>query len=197
MSRAGFVLAGGRSSRMGRDKALLEIEGSRLICRVAEAVAVAAGSVTLVGDPEKYGALGYPVCADVFIGCGPLAGIHAALGASAADWNLLVACDMPDIEPNFLIALLEKAERSGADCVLPAGESSRPEPLCGVYHRRTLSAIQRALESGTRKVLDGLAGLRVEVVPVSGQGPFRNINTPGDWMEYTDSQVNKTPPDQE
>src|SRR5215471_2768618 len=113
VSRAGFVLAGGRSARMGRDKALLEIEGSRLICRVAEAVAGAAGSVTIVGDPEKYGSLGYPVCEDVFRGCGPLAGVHAALAASVADWNLLVACDMPDVEPGFLTELLEQAERSG------------------------------------------------------------------------------------
>jgi molybdopterin-guanine dinucleotide biosynthesis protein A len=178
---------------MGRDKALLEIEGARLVCRVAERVAAAAGSATLVGDPAKYGGLGYPVCPDIFTGCGPLAGVHAALAASAADWNLVVACDMPEVEAAFLTELLEQGERSGVDCILPAGASGRPEPLCGVYHRRALPAIRQALESGTRKVLDGLAGLRVEVVPVSGQGPFRNINTPGDWMEYTGSQADKTP----
>jgi molybdopterin-guanine dinucleotide biosynthesis protein A len=192
MSLAGFVLAGGRSSRMGRDKALLEVEGSLLVCRMAAAVAATAGSVTLIGDPAKYSHLGYPVCPDVYAGSGPLAGIHAALTASGADWNLVVACDMPDVEPAFLRRLLDLAEQSGADCLLPAGESGRPEPLCGVYHRRTRPAIQRALESGVRKVLDGLAGLRVEVVPVGESGPFRNINTPRDWTEYTDSQRNKT-----
>jgi molybdopterin-guanine dinucleotide biosynthesis protein A len=178
---------------MGRDKALLAVEGSLLVCRVAVAVAASTGSVTLIGDPAKYGGLGYRVCPDMYPGCGPLAGIHAALTGSGMDWNLVVACDMPDVEPAFLRRLLDLAEQRSADCLLPAGESGRPEPLCGVYHRRARPAIQRALESGIRKVLDGLAGLRVEIVPVGESGPFRNINTPRDWTEYTDSQRNKTP----
>jgi molybdopterin-guanine dinucleotide biosynthesis protein A len=193
VSRAGFILVGGQSSRMGRDKALLVLDGTSVVLRIARAVAAAAGSVTLIGDPKKYGSLGYPVHADVFTGFGPLAGVHAALGVSGADWNLIVACDMPEVEPDFLISLIEKAEQSEADCVLPAGESGRPEPLCGVYHRRSHETIQRALESGTRKVLDGLAGLRVEVLKVTGSGPFRNINTPRDWKDYTNSQTDKTP----
>jgi len=192
MTRTGFVLAGGRSSRMGRDKALLEWQGARLIGRVAEAVAAAAGGVALIGDPARYGALGYPVFPDIFSGCGPLAGIHAALSATPADWNLVVACDMPDVEAGLLRELLERAEAGGQDCLLPAGESGRPEPLCAVYHRRALPAIQRALENGVRKVLDALAGLRMEVHRTEGPGPFRNINTPEEWMEYQRSQTSKT-----
>ena len=192
MSREGFVLAGGRSSRMGRDKALIEIQGIRLVDRAAEAVAAAAGSATLIGDPGKYGGLGYPVHPDIFTGCGPLAGIHAALGVSRSDWNLILACDMPEVEFAFLIQLLERAEQGGNDCLLPAGESGRPEPLCGVYHRRILPAVRRALEHGVRKVLDGLAEVQMEVFRVSGPGPFSNINTPEDWSEYTRAQTNKT-----
>src|SRR4051794_39992934 len=174
LSRAGFVLLGGQSSRMGQDKALLRLDGTNLVLVVARAVAAAAGSVTFIGDPQKYGDLGHRISPDLFPGCGPLAGIHAALTVSPAEWNLVVACDMPDVYPEFLMQLLETAETSGADCVLPAGDSGRPEPLCAVYHRRGLEVIQRALESGVRKVLDGLAGLRMEVFQVSGPGPFRN-----------------------
>jgi molybdopterin-guanine dinucleotide biosynthesis protein A len=192
MSRAGFVLAGGRSSRMGRDKALLDLDGAHLVSRVAERVAAAAGSVMLIGDPEKYGGMGFAVCADLYKGCGPLAGVHAALSTSAAEWNLIVACDMPEVRPGFLGELLQQAERMDADCLLPAGESGRPEPLCAVYNRRALPAIERALESGIRKVLDGLAGLRLEILPVRNAKLFRNLNTPGDWLEYTSSQRDKT-----
>src|SRR6058998_1400393 len=96
-SRAGFVLVGGRSSRMGRDKACLPLQGRTLLEHVAAAVAAAAGSVTLVGSPERYQNLGFRVIADSLPGCGPLGGIHTALGASPADWNLIVACDMPGI----------------------------------------------------------------------------------------------------
>jgi molybdopterin-guanine dinucleotide biosynthesis protein A len=193
MTRAGFVLAGGKSSRMGRDKALLEWQGTTLIIRVAEAVKAAAGSVALIGDPAKYGGFGYSVYGDVFPGCGPLGGIRTALTVTRADWNLVVACDMPEVEPAFLRGLLDRAEAVGADCLLPAGESARPEPLCGVYHRRALVAIERALDAGVRKVLDGLAGVRLEVLRVGGGRQFRNINTPEEWTEYKYAQNTKTP----
>ena len=196
MSRAGFVLVGGRSSRMGRDKALLEIDGSALAVRTAAEVARAAGSATLIGDPEKYGFLGYPVIRDYFTGCGPLAGIHAALAASRADWNLVVACDMPDVTAGFLVYLLESAERLDCDCMLPAGPAGLAEPLCAVYSGRSRETIQRALESGVRKVLDGLAGLRIHVLPVSGASPFRNLNTAEDWVQYRRVQVGETRTDE-
>src|ERR1044072_5912258 len=128
MSRSGFVLAGGRSSRMGRDKALLEYQGMRLIGRVAAAVKGAAGAVAVIGDPAKYRDFGCSVHPDIFTGCGPLAGIHAALTVTQADWNLVVACDMPDVDASFLRELLDKAEAAGEDCLLPVGESGRPEP---------------------------------------------------------------------
>jgi molybdopterin-guanine dinucleotide biosynthesis protein A len=192
VAEAGFVLAGGRSSRMGRDKALLECNGSRLIGRVAEVVAAAAGVVAIIGDPAKYGKFGYPVHPDVFVGCGPLAGIHAALKATSADWNLVVACDMPDVNAAFLRELLRRAEERAADCLVPAGASGRLEPLCAVYHRRALPTIERSLDNGIRKVVDGLAGLRIEVLRLDRAGPFRNVNTPEEWIEYTEAQNYKT-----
>ena len=177
---------------MGRDKALLPLDGAALIERVAERVALAAGNVTLISDPARYGHLGHPVSPDLLPGRGPLGGICTALSITQSDWNLVVACDMPDLEPQFLRSLLDTAERGGADCLLPAGDSGLAEPLCAVYHRRALPHIRRALESGTRKVLDGLAGLRVELLPVPGAAQFRNINTPQEWTDYQDSQTGKT-----
>lgn len=162
MNRAGFVLVGGGSTRMGRDKALLPYRGATLVEHIASIVVAAAGSATLVGDPGKYGHLGYPVVPDALPRAGPLAGICTALATSGADWNLVVACDIPAVSASFLKDLLEAAERSGTDCLLPAGPSGRPEPLCAVYHRRALPAIRGALEQGVRKVLEGLAGLTVQ-----------------------------------
>jgi len=193
LTRTGYVLAGGRSSRMGTDKALLHHQGATLLSHIARAVAIAAGSVTIIGDPARYGTLGYPVRPDIYRECGPLAGIHAALAVTPADWNLVVACDMPEVEPDFLRELLHRAEERGADCLLPAGRSGRPEPLCGVYHRRALAAIDRALAGGTRKVLEGLAELELAVLHIYRTGPFRNINTAQEWTDYKDAQSDKTP----
>src|SRR3981081_963293 len=79
VTRAGFVLVGGNSSRMGKDKARLPFGGGTLAEYVAKAVREAAGSVTLVGAPERYLSLGFPMLTDIRKGAGPLSGIHTAL----------------------------------------------------------------------------------------------------------------------
>ncbi len=184
MVRAGFVLVGGKSSRMGRDKALLQYAGTPLVRQIAQAVFVAAGSISLVGSPERYGFLGFPVIPDRIPDRGPLSGIEAALSASASEWNLIVACDMPQVSAPFLGELLDRAAASEADCVLPQGPSGMPEPLCAAYHARCLPAISAALLGGVRKVTDALTGLRVSYWPVSESHAFRNVNTPQDWSTF-------------
>jgi molybdopterin-guanine dinucleotide biosynthesis protein A len=169
---------------MGRDKALLPFRGGALAGHVAARVAAAAGSATLIGDPNKYGHLGYPVLPDRTPGAGPLGGIESALTYTAADWNLVLACDMPAIPVEFLCALLGAAERLDTDALLPAGPSGCPEPLCAVYHWRCLGAIRRALEAGVRKITDALAGLRVAPFPVADAACFENLNTPEEWASY-------------
>jgi molybdopterin-guanine dinucleotide biosynthesis protein A len=183
-ARAGFVLVGGKSSRMGQDKASLPFQGKTLVEHVAAAVAEAAGSVTLVGPPDRYQNLGFPILPDRRPGAGPLGGIYTALYAARADWNLIVACDMPGISAEFLKSVLAAAESSGADCLIPSGPSGQPEPLCAVYHSRCLAAICAALDRNVRKVTDGLAGLRIASWPVADSRVFRNVNTPEERAQY-------------
>ncbi len=117
VSQAGFVLAGGASSRMGRGKALLAIGRSRLLEVVAARVSAVAGSV-IVLPPERYAFL---VCfqADSISDCGPLAGVYTALKTSPADWNPVVACDMPSVTVGFLSSLLDAAEEADAAVLVP------------------------------------------------------------------------------
>ncbi len=183
-SRAGFVLAGGSSSRMGRDKALLPWRGGVLIEYVAKIVGAAAGSVTVIGPPERYAAFGFPVEADDHAGLGPIGGIEKALGATKAAWNLIVACDMPALDTAFLGSLFDAAEASGADVVMPLGESARPQPLCAVYHRRCLAVVREAIARGERKVTAALAGLRIHTVPGEARD-FTNLNTPAELARFT------------
>jgi molybdopterin-guanine dinucleotide biosynthesis protein A len=185
MNRAGFVLAGGRSSRMGRDKALLPFKGHSLLQHVAAEVLSVTGHATLVGDPARYINLGYPVIQDILPGCGPLSGIHASLAVSEADWNLIVACDMPGITAEFLSLIMDRAESGSADAVVPAGPSGLLEPLCAAYHRRSLNAIAHALSSGIRKVIDGLDGLEIDIWRVTDPRYFQNLNTPQEWNCYS------------
>jgi molybdenum cofactor guanylyltransferase len=194
-SMAGFILAGGESSRMGVDKGLLEIAGVPMIARAARLVESVVGSpVVVVGTPEKYRGLGLRAIADDWPGCGPLGGIATALGASDAQWNLIVACDLPYLTREWLEYLLQRARDSAQEAVLarnlaPANRRGA-EPLCAMYHRGSEPELRRALERGVRKVTDGLAELRVEMIePAKWKGfdsdglLFKNVNTPADYEE--------------
>jgi molybdopterin-guanine dinucleotide biosynthesis protein A len=194
-SIAGFILAGGQSSRMGVDKGLLEIVGEPMIVRVARLVeAVVGARAVVVGTPEKYRGLGLRAIADDWPGCGPLGGIATVLRASEADWNLIVACDLPYLTREWLEYLLQRARDSEAEAVLPMNltpeNKRRAEPLCAAYHKGCEPTLRRALERGVRKVTDGVAELRVEVIePKKWKGfdsdrlLFKNVNTPADYEQ--------------
>jgi molybdopterin-guanine dinucleotide biosynthesis protein A len=178
--RAGFVLAGGRSSRMGRDKALLPFRGATLLEHTAKVVRAAAGSVAVIGAPERYAAFGFTVAADDHPGLGPIGGIEKALAMTTAGWNLIVACDMPELTVAFLKQLLDAAEASAADCVIPTGAGGRPEPLCAVYHRRCLDLVRDAIARGERKLTAAFAQARVQTLS-GAPAVFSNLNTPADF----------------
>jgi molybdopterin-guanine dinucleotide biosynthesis protein A len=178
VQRSGYVLVGGRSSRMGRDKARLPYRGEALAEWIARAVKTAAGSATLVGNLDLGG------IPDLYPGEGPLGGILTALRHTPADWNLIVACDMPEVSAEFLERLLAAAERSGADALLPHGPSGRAEPLCAVYHRRAGEPMERHFAGGIRKVTAALVGVATVWLPVAELKPFQNVNTPEDWAGY-------------
>lgn len=178
--RAGFVLAGGRSSRMGRDKALLPLAGRTLVEHLAALVERAAGNVTVIAPPERYEALGFRVIADRVANQGPLGGVYTALSATSATWNLIVACDMPGITVDFLEDLFRAAEASKDDCVVPQTATGL-DPLCAVYHRRCAAAAISSIDRKILKMHEFIATLQVLPYPVSNPAALENINTPGQW----------------
>lgn len=177
---AGYVLVGGRSSRFGSDKALLDWQGQPLALHVAEKVREAAGSITLVGNPDRYQHLGLPVLPDPLLHHGPLAGLQAALTHTTSDWNLVVACDMPNLTTAFLNHLLETAQARNPDVLLPHDPQGRAEPLCAVYHQRCREAIQFAVTQGIHKMTEAFGRLRVLSLPIHDPNLFANLNTPAD-----------------
>ena len=176
----GFVLAGGLSSRMGRDKALLPFDAQTLVEHVAAEVRSAAGSVTLIGPPQRYAALGLPVSGDLINGCGPLGGVMTALTLTRAPWNLIVACDMPGVTGAFLSGLLQAAQGSRAECLVPRTTSGR-HPLCAVYHLRALPAVRQAVENKCFAMHHLLDSLRTVEWPVAEASQLENVNTPVEW----------------
>ena len=182
MHTAGYVLVGGASSRMGKNKAFLTLGGRTLLEIVATAVREAAGSVALVGPPAVYESLGLPVIQDVHPGAGPLAGIEAALSSTEADWNLIVACDMPRVTRPALIRILDEAARHPeAACVLPVSGEDRVEPLCAAYHKRCLFMVSDALSKGIHKVTRAFPSDLVHYIRMTDDPAFQNVNTPEEW----------------
>ncbi len=200
----GFVLAGGQSSRMGRNKALLTLNGEArgsgetLLDRTARLLSGVADDVVIVGDPATYGDLGYPVIADRVTGKGPLGGLDAALGhlessakgGEAGAWALVTACDMPGLTEEILRTLTGTVRRHPRAVAVVPETGQGLEPLCAVYHTRLLPAVRDALSEGGKKLKmkDFLedAGHRFELVRVPlPTEPFANINTPEAWEQFT------------
>jgi molybdopterin-guanine dinucleotide biosynthesis protein A len=169
---------------MGQDKALLPFRGGFLAEAIAHEVRKAAGHCAFIGRPSKAAPSGFTTVLDMYPGEGPLGGILTALENSSALWNLVVACDMPDVSAAFLRQLLDAAECWDVDALLPAGPSHRLEPLCAVYHRRARPALCTAFSNGLRKVTAALQGLRVAVLLVPEPAPLQNVNTPAEWAAY-------------
>jgi molybdopterin-guanine dinucleotide biosynthesis protein A len=113
-----------------------------------------------------------------------LGGILSALRNSAADWNLIVACDMPGVRVDFLNRLIDTAEQSHGDAVLPT-DSGQLEPLCAAYHRRCYLPLSQAFAKGVRKIVTALDCVRVTAWQVPEElSCFQNVNTPEDWAPY-------------
>jgi molybdopterin-guanine dinucleotide biosynthesis protein A len=168
---------------MGRDKAFLPLSGEPLGAHLGRIVESAAGSAVLVGDPRVHASLGYPVIPDMYPGQGPLGGILTALRHTAAEYNLIVACDMPGLTVEFLRELLDAA-KNPAGILIPETADGHREPLCAIYGRNALAVLQRAFDGGIRKVTAAFEGLAVRRHPVAEVSCFQNLNTPEDWARY-------------
>lgn len=140
----GFVLAGGKSTRMGQDKAALQLDGRTLLEHALEVLRQAAGEVRILGPRQRYSGYGVPVVEDVFPGCGPLGGIHAALSHTNTRLNLIIAVDTPFLSAEFLRFMVERALSSGATVTAPEIAGYR-QPLCSVYAREFLPIAEQAL----------------------------------------------------
>jgi molybdenum cofactor guanylyltransferase len=182
---ATFILAGGRSTRMGTDKAFVTLDGKTLLTRMLDLARCVTEDVRIVGDPARFSNFA-PVVEDIFPGCGPLGGIHAALRSSEADLNVILAVDIPFLSPEFLKFLIFRSRKSAAT-VTVVNISGGWQPLCAVYRCAFADVAEEALRAGEYKIGALFNKTETEVISESdlqtaGYSPqiFRNLNTPDD-----------------
>ncbi|WP_165847798.1 bifunctional molybdenum cofactor guanylyltransferase MobA/molybdopterin-guanine dinucleotide biosynthesis adaptor protein MobB [Ammonifex thiophilus] len=177
----GVVLAGGKSTRLGRNKAFLECEGEPLITRVVNSLRRVFPEVIVVGDPELYGGLADRVVSDIFPGAGPLAGIHAGLVHAFHEVIFVSACDLPFVNEKLALGITRYIE--GYDAAIPC-VGGRLEPLFAAYRRTCLGPATRCLQQGRRKVVSFIGEIKVRYlteVDLAGLSPdwgrtFFNLN---------------------
>jgi molybdenum cofactor guanylyltransferase len=182
MRVAGFVLVGGRSRRMGRDKARLPVKSHLLVEDVAGKVGFVAQSVALVGGLQRYSDLPFEFLEDLRPSLGPLAGVETALASGRGELNLIVACDMPNIQVDWLRRLVDGALELNSDCVVCRDSNGSIHPLCGVWRQRCLPRVSSALEGGRLRMLDLVAELNAVYLPIGEL--IRNLNTPDEWETW-------------
>jgi molybdenum cofactor guanylyltransferase len=177
-----FILAGGKSARMGTDKAFVALDGRTLLARILEVARSVTSDVRIVGSAAKFAPFA-PVVEDIFSGCGPLGGIHAALRSSQTELNVILAVDTPFVSFALLQFLIARAQNSAASVTAPQ-ISQGWQPLCAIYRREFADIAEPALREGRYKI-----DVLFDKVPVQaiGEGEletagfspkmFRNLNT--------------------
>src|SRR5579864_1357657 len=189
--RAVFVLAGGQSTRMGADKAFVQLEGCTLLAHALALAKSVTSDVRIVGSPQKFAAFG-EVVEDEFPQHGPLAGIHAALRASSSELNLMLAVDMPFVEVPFLEYLFQEAARHERAMVTIPRAAGAWQTLCAVYRKPFADLAEQALRQGKNKIDPLFREITIRIL----DGPeltsrqfspnmFRNLNTPEELEKAT------------
>ena len=182
------IVAGGQSSRMGTDKAFVQLGGRPLIAHLLERVADLgqAETILITNHPARYAHLGLPMFGDVLPGKGSLGGIYTALHVSRSPYVLALACDMPFVSPDVLRHLIGLAEGDAFDVIVPT-VADYPQGLHAIYGRACLDPIRARLDADRLKVIGFYDDVRVRRVDEAEYGPidpegrsFFNVNTPED-----------------
>jgi molybdopterin-guanine dinucleotide biosynthesis protein A len=209
LKATGFVTAGGRSTRMGRDKALLELGGRPIIEHIIEALQPVTSGLAVIANSDEYRRFGLPVYADTNRSIGPLEAIRTALANSPTPLVILTGCDMPFVTSELFAHLLEVANEipQGTTeagqltpdfpfAVVPLNEEGKPEPLCAVYSTAALEAVSDLIGEGGRRVsllFEKIACRLVSFGEIShlqnSDFFFENLNTPEDFERAVKKNV--------
>ncbi len=181
-----ILLAGGRSRRMGRNKALLPWHGVPLIQHIVERLTEVSRDILLVTNtPQEYAFLGLPMVPDVVPHGGSLVGLYSGLEAIRHPWGLVMACDVPFVNTDLLEYMLSL--REGYQAVVPV-IGGRHEPLHALYHKSCLPAMRRHIDAGDKRIISFYPEIEIrflEEEEINRFDPdhlsFLNANTPGDW----------------
>lgn len=186
-----IILAGGKSSRMGFDKQFLRIDKRRLMDSMINKLKKEFDEIIIVTNkPEHYIGLGHKITMDILKDKGPLGGIHAGLNISSSQYALVMACDMPNVNLDYIRYMKEHVGEHG--CTTKYG--GWIEPFCSFYSKDIIKDIETYLETGKRSINHLLQKLNINYMGEDvarrfspNWDMFLNLNTKDDLDNYLDS----------
>jgi molybdopterin-guanine dinucleotide biosynthesis protein A len=182
-SARAIILAGGRSTRMGTDKATLEINNETLLKRLIRILSpVFSGIIVSTSSEIHFGNSDVPQVIDEKPGLGPLMAIYSCLKVSPSRVNFVIACDIPEVDIRLVYTLLSYSQEY--DIIVPSFSKRFVEPLFAVYNRSILPVVERQLTLGQLKITDCIPLCNTHIVPVGNNGWYRNLNTRHQFEAY-------------
>lgn len=173
----GIILAGGKSSRMGSEKGLLQLGHTTMIEWTIAILRQFCNRIIISSNSQFYSHLNYEIVADFYSQSGPMAGLHAGLMASETDHNLVLSCDMPFVHAPIIERLIGSVDQNLAAvaCI-----NNIPIPVCGYYHRKVLPLIESELDKGLLKMngfIHNIGAHLIHFEDVESERRLLNINT--------------------
>lgn len=187
-----FILAGGKSTRMGQDKALMTIQGTPLLKRTCE-IALALTPQVYIITPwiNRYAEIVPSQCQFILEPeppQAPLIGFSLGLAQIQTPWILLLACDLPKLRLETLQTWAKTLTELPSKIDIYISRNPKGwEPLCGFYRQRTLGSLQAYLQKGERSFQTWLDTQTIQELPLENQDIFFNCNTPEDWIKLQES----------
>ncbi len=182
MQITGIILAGGQSSRMGTDKALIRLNGKTLMENAIEICKPVCSAILISSNNPKHKNFGFAVIPDEINNCGPMSGIYSCLNKSETDWNFIISVDTALIPEDFVHFLI--SETGEFDAVVPIHENGK-EPLVALYRKNCVPVIQERIELKNYKMYNLLNEFNTKFINVDSwvqkyPAIFKNINRPED-----------------
>lgn len=177
------ILAGGKSTRMGRDKANLEFQGQTFIKKLAQELDFFEEKMIARGPNEGFEGMDWTIIPDLHEECGPIGGLHSALKNCKSEALFCLPCDIPLMETSlfhWLVPFLEE-KYDAVVCMTPDGKR---HPLSGIYWKSSAAVLEEQISNGDNRMMSALDKLKVKYVVVdskSKEDQLFNVNTPQDY----------------
>lgn len=177
------ILAGGRSSRMGKDKAFLTWKGETFLERLTKEMDFLKEKMIAHGNRREIAGFTWMMIEDIYPDRGPIGGLHAALTMCKSDALFCVTCDVPLVQRSLVSFLYEHLDEN-SDAVIPIAEDGKVHPLCAIYRKKTSSAFLKQMEAGNNRIMSAFEHMNVKYVYLDAQysRQLYNINTKQEYL---------------